>query len=169
MFTLSCSSGLPKHRLTPDRQDHIDGARSSADGKLGSALKREKGDTSSIWETTTFTGLLTSCILQSMPTESAVESHQPSLSWATWLTRRRFLVSQIYETHNFKGLHALHKGKINHVSKLIPSISPNGFAYWSENYLPFFGYCIVLHLLCCFPPLFPAEHDKPAWYNMHVS
>lgn len=81
---------------------------------------------------------------------------------------RRFLVSQAHETHNCKGLHALPKGKINHVSKLISSISPNGLAYWSENYLSFFGYCTVLHLLCCFPLLRTARHDETVWYSLHV-
>lgn len=81
----------------------------------------------------------------------------------------RFLVSQTHETHNCKGLHALPKGKINHASKLIPSMSSNGLAYWSENYLSFFGYCFVLHLLHCFPQLFIAQPDKSVRYNMHVS
>lgn len=97
-------------------------------------------------------------ILQSMPTDSTMENHQDSIScYYISSTHRRFQLGQIRETHNCRGLPVLPKGKINHVSKLISSISPNGLAYWSENYLSLFGYCIVLHLLHCIPPLFAAQ------------
>lgn len=103
-----------------------------------------------------------------MPTYSAMENHQASIScYYISSTHRRFLGSQMQETHNCRSLHALSKGKINHVSKLISSSSPNGLAYWSENYLSFF--LVIALCYICYIVFHHYLLHKTVWYKMHVS
>lgn len=103
-----------------------------------------------------------------MPTDSAMENHQASIScYYISSTHWRFLVSQMQETHNCRSLHALPKGKINHVSKLISSSSPNGLAYWSENYLSFF--LVIALCYICYIAFHHYLLHKTVWYKMHVS